>query len=108
MTQVMYAACVSTYFLVFSLYTQNRLGLIVNKVTLFLGRISYSLYLIHYAIAYKILIPMFQNSKRFEYNIWVVNFLIVLPIVLILATLINRFVEVPAMKYIKSRALTKS
>ena len=100
-----YAICLVLYFSMFILYARNKLGFIVNRVTLFLGRISYSLYLIHGYIAYRIVIPFLNHSRYFHLNSWVIDFAIVLPAVLLLAAFINRYVEVPAMRYIKHHML---
>ncbi len=103
MTMMQYTLIVAVYFALFFLYTFNWLGFIVNKVTLFLGKISYSLYLIHDYIAFFILIPLFTNTKHFHFNYLVADFLIVLPIIIIMAALINRFVEIPAMHYLRKK-----
>lgn len=42
-----YASAISIFFAIFLLYCFDRLHFIINKVTLFAGKISYSLYLIH-------------------------------------------------------------
>lgn len=100
-----YLACLLVYFSAFFLYITNLLGFIINSVTLFLGKISYSLYLIHYYISYRLLIPILHNPKYFHLNDFVSNILIVLPIVLIAASLINKFIEIPATRCIKTKML---
>ncbi|MBC7829709.1 MAG: acyltransferase [Chitinophagaceae bacterium] len=87
------------YFSLFILYVNNFLGFIVNKVTLFLGQISYPLYLIHQFISVDIIIPLLTNY--FGVNFWVAAFIISLGIVILIATLVNTFIEIPAMKFIR-------
>ncbi len=42
-----YSLALSSFFIIFYLYYLNKLSYILNPVSLFLGKISYSLYLIH-------------------------------------------------------------
>lgn len=84
------------YFVAFYLYTINKLGFIVNKTTVFLGNISFSLYLIHQRISNETLIPFFTKYVGF----WMAC-LISLLIVITMATLINKFIEKPLMNYIR-------
>jgi len=102
-TQFQYAIAMGTIFLVFLLYCFNKLNFIVNGVTSFMGSISYSLYLIHGYISVFILIPILTHSRYFHINFWIAVLFIVTPIMLIAATLINKLVEVPAMRYIKRK-----
>lgn len=98
-SQLEYLLVLVVYFGTFTLYANNRLGFIVNKVTIYLGSISYSLYLIHQFISLTIIIPVLM--RVYHVNFWVAAFLIDLPILLVLATLIQRFVEKPAMNLIR-------
>lgn len=100
-SQPEYGLMLTIYFTLFILYTNNRLSFIVNRVTLFLGSISYSLYLMHSFIGDGIIIP--RLIKYTYINIWIASFGIALPIVLIIATLTNRYIEKPAMDYIRKK-----
>ncbi len=56
LNQFEYFLILSLFFLLFWLFLYGKLGFIVNSVTLFLGKISYALYLIHEAVTQKVLI----------------------------------------------------
>jgi peptidoglycan/LPS O-acetylase OafA/YrhL len=96
-----YCFALLIYFGLFVLYVNNRLSFIVNPVTVFLGGISYSLYLIHQFISITVIIPLLVD--RYHINFWVTALLIDLPVVLLVATLINRYIEKPAMKFIRDK-----
>ncbi len=107
MTRFQYSLIVFIFFIIFLLYCYNYLHFIVNRVALFLGKISYSLYLIHSYITVYLLIPLLTHSKHFHLNPNIVIFCIALPLVIILAALINRYIEMPAMKYLRNRKRTE-
>lgn len=88
---------------IFVLYLENKLVFIVNKFTLFLGGISYPLYLIHQFVSLKVLLPFLNNY----FNFWVSS-AISFSIVILLAYFINSSVEKPFMKFAKSKWLKKS
>ena len=92
-TQMEYACMLTLYFLFFILFVHGKLKFIVSKTTLFLGKISFSLYLIHQCIATRFIIPLCIN--RFHINLWVVIFCIALPLVIALATLVTYYIDVP-------------
>ncbi|MGZ3872097.1 MAG: acyltransferase family protein [Mucilaginibacter sp.] len=104
-SQLQYALIISSFFGLFFLYCFDHLKFIKNSITLFLGKISYSLYLIHGYISIHLLIPILTHSKIFHINFWIAIIFIVGPIVLITATLINKLIEVPAMGYLKKKAV---
>ena len=85
---------------VFLLFLFGKLRFIVNPATMWLGKISYSLYLIHQYLGIRILIPQF--IEKFRINFWLAA-PIALVIVLVVAYCINRFIEIPAMRFIKSK-----
>jgi len=89
------------YFVIFYLYITDKLLFIVNKVTVFLGTISFSLYLVHQYISLSVILPNLVKHL----NIWLA-FSVMLSIVIGLAFLINHFIEKPTMNYI--RTLRKS
>ncbi|HWZ14857.1 MAG TPA: acyltransferase [Mucilaginibacter sp.] len=104
-SKIQYASAIFIFFALFLLYCFDRLHFIINKVTLFAGKISYSLYLIHGYISVYLLIPILTHSSIFHINYWVAILFFVAPIVFIAATLINKFIEIPAMKYLKRKML---
>ena len=100
-SHIEYAVMVTIYFTLFTLFVNGKLKLIVNKGTLFLGKISFSLYLIHQFIAVGVLIPAL--TKGLHLNFWVASYLIVLPVVIVLAYLINHYIEIPASKRMREK-----
>ncbi|WP_266367008.1 acyltransferase family protein [Tellurirhabdus rosea] len=98
MNQAMHAAITAFYFAVFYLFCYGRLGFIKNKITLFLGRISYSLYLIHQFVSTKVIIPTLIERYHFSR---IEASLIALAVVIALATFMNQYIEEPANQWIK-------
>jgi len=87
------------YNLVFLLYVHDKLRFIVNKATLFIGNISYPLYLIHYYISVNVIIPALLG-----FNVPVLLASAIAFIVsIILATLISKFVEKPSIKFFRDK-----
>jgi len=95
-----YVGMLACYFTLFLLYVHNLLGFIVNKVTLFLGAISYSLYLIHQYLCLNILLPFAMG--KLHMNLLCASFFFALPIVLGLAYGIHIWIEKPAMESIRA------
>lgn len=93
-----YSAILGSYFLLFLLFAHNRLHFLVNPVTLFLGRISYSLYLCHHYIGRWVIMPYLIDKMGFGF--WPA-FSVALVVVICIAYLINRFIEAPAILYIR-------
>jgi peptidoglycan/LPS O-acetylase OafA/YrhL len=100
-TQGEYAVVIILIFGVFFLYCFDKLHFILNDVIFFMGKISYSLYLINGYISIYLLMPILMHSKYFHFNFGIA-FLIATPAIIITATLINKFIEVPASKYLKN------
>ena len=99
-----YSFMLVAYFGIFTLFVNNSLTFIVNRTTLFLGKISYALYLVHQYISLSFIIPLFYN--QLELNFWVVTILINLPIVIGLATIITYKIEAPYSKLMKEKLRT--
>ena len=81
------------FFIFFCAFVNGMLGFIVNKYTLFLGRISYALYVVHQYVSLKVIFPVFL--EKLGVNFWVTSLLIALPIVILIATAITYFIEIP-------------
>lgn len=96
-----YSIMLFVYFTLFTLFVNNRLSFIVNKTTLFFGKISYALYLIHQYISLGLIIPLFYN--KFGCNFWVVAIFIDLPIIIGIATFITFKIEIPYSKKMKEK-----
>jgi peptidoglycan/LPS O-acetylase OafA/YrhL len=84
----------------FLLFLYDKINFMVNPVTLWLGRISYSLYLFHQFIGIELLIPAFM--KYLKLSFWPSAGL-ALCIVLILVNLINKYIERPSQIYLKNK-----
>jgi len=87
-----YVLALSGLLVIFVLFVKNKLGFIVNRVTLFPGSISYPLYLIHQYIAREILMPFFWD---YFYLSLFVSAIIILLLMMAIASVISRYVEVP-------------
>lgn len=86
-----YLMVLGVYFLLFILFVNHKLGFIVSKPTLFFGKISFALYLIHQFISIDFIIP--ELLKR-HWSFWPAA-LVALCVSVSLATLITYYIEVP-------------
>jgi peptidoglycan/LPS O-acetylase OafA/YrhL len=82
----------------FILYLFNKLSFIINGTTIWLGKISYSLYLIHQYLGVSIILPFLMNVMGL--NFWTAIFLALI-LLLVLATAIHKYIEKPALLYFK-------
>lgn len=101
-----YGLMLSVYFGLFTLFVNNCLKFIVNDVTLFLGKISYALYLIHQYVSLGGIFPLFY--EKLNINFWVVTYFIDLPIVIAIAAFITYKIEIPYSKKLKKKLRTIS
>lgn len=83
------------------MFVNNKLKFIVNKVTLFLGKISFALYLIHESVSSGYLIPTL--TQELKMNFWIASVCIALPTVLIIASLITFYIEIPMKSIMKEK-----
>jgi len=95
MTENEYIFILLLFFLLFALLKNKKLSFINNPMTSFLGKISYSLYLIH---LYPSGLLIAVITKYFQLNIWFVIILIVLPLLFIFSYLLYRYIELPGIK----------
>lgn len=92
------------YFIAFVLFVKGKLGFIVNKRSLFLGRISYSLYLIHQYVGIAIIVPILVwDVKIGEFQATVYALIAAI----LLATFMTFYIEEPAMKYLKKKFIKR-
>jgi peptidoglycan/LPS O-acetylase OafA/YrhL len=86
----------------FYLFVYDRLAILSNKVLLFLGGISYSLYLVHENIGYAVMYWLKQllNHQAFYIPLTI-------GVVIFLAYCINIYIEKPAMNMIRKYYKTK-
>ena len=94
-SQKEYTVMLGVYFLIFITFIKGKLGFLVNQPLLFLGKISFALYLIHQYLSIGIIIPYLMNQRGFHF--WS-SALLALIISICLATFITYFIEVPAKK----------
>lgn len=96
-----YHSMLLLYFTLFVLFVNNKLSFIVNITTLFLGRISYALYLIHQCVSVYFIIPLFNDLLGI--NFWIVTFFIDLPIIIGIAACITYKIEIPYSRKLKEK-----
>lgn len=99
-----YIIMLSVYFVLFILFVKHKLQFIVTKSTLFLGKISFALYLIHQFMSTAIIIPYVLN--HLIQNFWFAAF-IALIISISIATLITYFIEIPIGKKLNTALKVK-
>lgn len=87
-------------YLVITLFIEDKLSFIVNKLTIKLGDISYSLYLSHFYIGCAIILPGLVNRLKISY--WIA-LIIAICVSLLLANYINKYIEKPAIKLIRNK-----
>lgn len=92
------ATIISGFFIIFYLFAYDKLSIIIQRPLLFLGAVSYPLYLIHDNVGYVILRNLYKTNLDPQ-----VIILITVVIVLIMAWVIHITVENPMMKTIRSR-----
>jgi peptidoglycan/LPS O-acetylase OafA/YrhL len=95
-SQLEYAAMLVIYFGLFILFVNDKLKIIISKPLLFLGKISFALYLSHQYIFIGHVLPFLLN--RLNLNFWFSIICIGLPLSLGLATAITYYVEIPYSK----------
>jgi len=94
-----YSILLGCFFLLFVLFLHGKLRWIVNPVSLFLGKISYALYLVHQYITLVIILPFFMDYVGLSF--WVTVVCIALPMLAALAAIITYCVEVPLSRKLK-------
>jgi len=92
------SAIISCFFLIFLLFTFQKLKFIATKPLVWLGSISYSLYLLHQNIGYVIIREM--EASGYSANIAILT---TLCISLFLAHNVMQIVERPSQKWIKEK-----
>jgi peptidoglycan/LPS O-acetylase OafA/YrhL len=95
-----YFLALGSYFIIFFLAVRNRLKFIINPISLFLGKISFALYLIHFNISRKLLLPLFH--EKLDINFFVAS-IITIFIVVGFASCITYMVEIPMQKKLKAK-----
>jgi peptidoglycan/LPS O-acetylase OafA/YrhL len=93
------AYLITAYFFVFYLFVTNRLKVLIVKPLVYLGSISYSLYLIHQNVGYVVI-----NEMK-PFNILNPASIIMAPMALslLLATLMQKYIERPSLVFIRNK-----
>lgn len=106
LTQYEYAAMLGLYFLIFLLFVHNKLTFI-SKATplLYVGKISYQMYLIHQCLALNILIPFFNETLGLDF--WVSSFVLSTTVIITLVSIISHYIEKPFISLIKGTTQVK-
>lgn len=94
-TLYQYTFVLAFFYLLFVLFSLKMLGFLVNKYTLFFGKISFSLYLVHQYLSTEIIIP--GLIKYLNFNFWIAAG-IALFITVTLAAAITYLIEIPSGK----------
>lgn len=95
-----YAVVLFIFMIVFSLIAIKKMSFITFKPLLFLGKISFALYLLHTFISVNLLFPFLVDYLHFNY--WLSAFFIVLPVLIILSAGVTYVIEIPAQKSLKT------
>lgn len=95
-----YKATIGIYFMFMFLFSFNKLRWIVNPITLYLGKISFALYLIHQYISIELIIPHLKDAG-FDFR--VAAYLIALPVCIIVASLITFYIEKPISPWLRKK-----
>jgi peptidoglycan/LPS O-acetylase OafA/YrhL len=88
-------------YLIFILFVFSKLSWIINNQLVLLGEISYSLYLLHQFIGYIIMHYLVINNIRFQGLILGIP----LSITIVLAFLVTKYLERPAITFIRQKYL---
>jgi len=104
MSQAEYAVMLTIYFSLFILFVNHKLQFIVSKTTLFFGKISYALYLIHQYLSINFIIPTLMNKLHFRF---IIAALIAFIVSTLLAALITYYIEIPVRRLAKKRIYSK-
>lgn len=95
-----YSLMIIFYFIIFILFINNKMKIIAVRPLLFLGKISFALYLIHLCLSTVFIIPFATN--KLHLNLWIASFFIALPITIFVAAFITYFIEIPMQKKMKA------
>jgi len=86
----------SSFFIIFGLVVFNKANILASKPLVFLGTISYSLYLIHQNIGYIIMRELYQLNYHSAVGIG-----IALVSSIVIASLLVKYIERPSMTFLK-------
>ena len=93
-----YAAELAVFYILFLLFVHKKAGFLVNRLTLFTGRISYALYLFHQYIILNFIIPYFDTKLKWPYFL---TCLAAIVIVVIIAAVNTLYIDEPLRRKVK-------
>jgi len=96
---VEYIAMLTLFYGLFVLYLNNGLGVIVNRATLFLGEISYSLYLLHQYIGVNVVI---RGVVKYGHVHFFLGVVVAVLQAIVLAWIVTILIEKPATRLIRT------
>ncbi len=96
MSQPEYFVMLVVYYLLFMAFVNHKLGFIVCRVTLFFGKISYALYLIHQYLSTVFIIPNLMSLFHFRY---IAAAIVAFVVSTLLAALITYCIELPVRRW---------
>lgn len=99
-----YVMMLGIFMLLFMGVSSKRFQFIAIRPLLFVGKISFALYLIHTFISINLLFPLLLDTWHFNY--WLSSLFIVLPVLIGIAAFITFYIEIPLQAKLKSK-LTK-
>ncbi len=93
-----YFSLLAIVYVLFFLFVNGRLQFIVNRFSIFLGKISYPLYLIHMNAGLLVVLPRINLYVSYWYAM-----LLTMAVMVFVAYLVHRLVEKPAQRWIKRK-----
>lgn len=99
-----YAIMLGLYFSLLTLFVNGKLKFIINKPSLFLGKISFALYLIHQKVSVDYIIPILVY--KLNVNLWIA-FSVALICTIVLATAITYLIEVPYSRKMRNKLYSR-
>lgn len=97
---IYYSIVLTLIFVTFILFINQKISFITNSVTLFLGKISFSIYLIHMYLGVNIMLAGLERILNLPFFI---SFIITISAIISFAFLINKYIEVPGGKFLKAK-----
>ncbi len=87
-----YISMLLLYYILFTLFVTNKLNFIVCRPALFLGKISFALYLLHQYISCELIIPFLTDTHHLPFWLSAITAFVVCGIA---ATAVTYYVEIP-------------
>jgi len=98
-----YGIMLGIYLIIFLFFILDKLNFIVNSATVYLGEISYSLYLVHQPLSYCLIIPYFTDILKI--NFWISTLLIAIPVSILVSIFLTYKIEQPLRIYLRKKMI---